>query len=244
MDKPELDLQSLKFSIPLTQLTVPNRDQCPKCKARKKLYCYNCLEVVTPSVFPATKVVLPFKLHIVLHPGEGRGKATSLHAPVLCAPGCVDVMTYPDLPSCLSANPDTTLLSYPSEQSKLMVDIPNIQSFTDVVFIDSTWRQSYSISHDEKVVGALHHVKLNQYKTMFWRFQDKDMTYLATIEAIYFFLREHFSACTKTEYDGRYDDVMLLFAHQYATIQKYYKEDREHRVFTKRHREGDAYIKE
>jgi len=235
-------LKDLKFSIPLEQLTVDTRDPCPKCGNNKKLYCPECLEIVCPRVFPATKVTLPFRIHIIIHPGEGRRKATSLHAPLLCSPGSVSVYTYPTLPACVTTSPRTTMMSYPSATSQLMSTMPDLASFNDVVFIDSTWQQSYSISHNAHVM-ALSAVRMNSYKTLFWRFQDKDEKHLATIEAMYYFLVEHYEGLTKSPYDGRYDDLLLLFMHQYHTIQNYYKADPEKRTFTKRHREGKDYIK-
>eukprot|EP00760_Papus_ankaliazontas_P016956 PhM_4_TR16965/c0_g1_i1/m.22320 len=234
--------KDLKFSIPLSQLAeVEERDQCPKCGHRRKLYCYDCLTQTTPRAFPEKRLRLPLRVHVVLHPNERRSKATSLQAPIVCEQGNVSVMTYPEIPACSRDSPATTLLTFPSSTSTTMGNVPNLREMTDVVFIDCTWRQSYSISHDETLM-SLPSVRLNEYTTSFWRFQDKDATYLATVEAMYYFFVEYHRAVTGEPYRGEFDDLLLLYVHQYHQIQNYYKKDTK-RTFTKRHREGSAYIK-
>lgn len=48
---------------------------------------------------------------------------------------------------------------------------------------------------------------------------------LATIEAIYYMYRDLFTATHPGEaYDGRFDNLLYFFAHQYKLIQDVYKQ--------------------
>ena len=64
---------------------------------------------------------------------------------------------------------------------------------------------------------------LNSKKTNFWRTQpDKPDTYLATIEAIYYFLLEYHLEFleTTTEYKGQYDNLLYFYSFMYKLVQQ------------------------
>lgn len=63
-------------------------------------------------------------------------------------------------------------------------------------------------------------VILAEQKTFFWRSQDKEDNYLATIEAIYYFLVETFNLTSDLQYAGQYDNLMYFFVYMYRMVQK------------------------
>ncbi|XP_026175900.1 tRNA-uridine aminocarboxypropyltransferase 1 [Mastacembelus armatus] len=89
-----------------------------------------------------------------------------------------------------------------------------------VVFIDSTWNQTNKISTDERLQDLLQ-VELKMRKTCFWRHQKgKPDTYLATIEAIYYFLKDFHVHCLAQEYNGEYDNLLFFYSYLHSVVNK------------------------
>ncbi|XP_051919629.1 tRNA-uridine aminocarboxypropyltransferase 1 [Hippocampus zosterae] len=89
-----------------------------------------------------------------------------------------------------------------------------------VVFIDSTWNQTNKISTDERLQDLLQ-VELRTRKTCFWRSQKgKPETYLATIEAIYYFLKDFHEQCLAQEYIGEYDNLLFFYSYLHTVVNK------------------------
>ncbi|XP_055774526.1 tRNA-uridine aminocarboxypropyltransferase 1-like [Salvelinus fontinalis] len=89
-----------------------------------------------------------------------------------------------------------------------------------VVFIDSTWNQTTRIITDERL-QALLRVELKTRKTCFWRHQKGSPdTYLATIEAVYYFLKDYQELCLRQEYTGQYDNLMYFYCYLHTLINK------------------------
>ncbi|CAH1775505.1 unnamed protein product, partial [Owenia fusiformis] len=66
-------------------------------------------------------------------------------------------------------------------------------------------------------------IELKSRETKFWRHQkDKPRTYLATIEAIYYFQLEYHQSFVPSEYTGQYDDLLFFFVFMYGTIKELY----------------------
>ncbi|XP_048825251.1 tRNA-uridine aminocarboxypropyltransferase 1 [Brienomyrus brachyistius] len=87
-----------------------------------------------------------------------------------------------------------------------------------VIFIDSTWNQTNKIISDERL-QALLRVELKTRKTCFWRHQKGSPdTYLATIEAIYYFLKDYHVLCLSQDYQGDYDNLLYFFAYLHKLI--------------------------
>jgi hypothetical protein len=253
-------LESLRFSRPLSVLREhPERQPCPQCGKRRQYYCYDCLKVTNPLTQPPP-LQLPVRVHVVLHPGETRGKSTTL--PIATVSPQVAIHTYPAVPEL---DPKTTLVLYPSPTAVEIEDITDAPSITDVVFVDSTWHQSKAIAADDRV-KRYRHVKFSGIVSLFWRFQDRDPFHLATVEAIYHTLRRLIAARNKTLgqrpdqpvasegtaaaptsgatggsaldawYGGEADDLLYYYVNQYIAVQQSYQGD--DRQFTEKHFEG------
>lgn len=64
-------------------------------------------------------------------------------------------------------------------------------------------------------------VELNARKTCFWRRQKgKPDTYLATIEAIYYFLKDFHEHCLAEEYNGEYDNLLFFYSYLHSVVNK------------------------
>ncbi|KAG0344251.1 DTW domain-containing protein 1 [Podila minutissima] len=63
-------------------------------------------------------------------------------------------------------------------------------SFDKLVVIDGTWDQAKKMSKSS-TLARMKRVTIAPHETLFWRHQRKASDYLATIEAIYYFLREY-----------------------------------------------------
>ena len=113
-----------------------------------------------------------------------------------------------------------------NETSETILQIPSsvsasklIANFDKVVMIDSTWNQSYSIFKDERLKG-LKCVELVSQKTNYWRKQyNKPDTYLATIEALYLFVKTYHETFLG-KYEGQYDDLLFFFKFFYNMVKK------------------------
>ncbi|XP_042221815.1 tRNA-uridine aminocarboxypropyltransferase 1-like isoform X2 [Homarus americanus] len=182
---------------------------------------------------------LPCKIDIVKHPREIDGKSTAVHAAVI-APDDVHIYTYPDLPhyssqeNVLLVFPDkdainiNDLWSHLDKKTRKSLEEPETKRikpqipFTRAVFIDCTWNQTRKIYNDERIKG-LQCVELTNRETLFWRYQrGKPHTYLATIEAIYYFLVDIHIHVLKAKYASEYDDLLFFFKFMFEKIHSIY----------------------
>lgn len=64
-------------------------------------------------------------------------------------------------------------------------------------------------------------VELKMRKTCFWRHQKgKPDTYLATIEAIYYFLKDFHEHCLAQEYNAEYDNLLFFYSYLHSVVKK------------------------
>ena len=227
------------------------RGPCPHCTTQFWLYCQKCLVPInhTPPVVHLSKPMTIYK-----HPRELKGKSTAPHAKILC-PDDVELLEhdlegYEDAPRY---DPSRTLLLFPSPQS-IGLDEVDPSSFDRLVVLDGTWRQAKAMSKRLAQVYP-RHVKIQNHRTLFWRFQNMDMFHLATIEAIYWFYRELAESQIKRNkstdsldslvvapaYQGEYDNILFYFKAQWQFIQKFYK-NRPELQFCQRKLDADTYI--
>lgn len=214
---------------------IDDRSNCAKCSKSRKYFCYTCYVPLPCIAERIPSLQLPFKIDIIKHPREIAGKSTAVHAAVLC-PEDVTIYTHPALPD-YSTHTNDVVLIFPEKGAMGVKELlhplgPPSQKrprphlpFSKVVFIDCTWNQTRRIYCDERVRG-LRCVELDQHETLFWRYQrGKPKTYLATIEAIYYFLVEVHNATATTPYHGEYDDLLFFFKFMYEKIHSQYDPD-------------------
>ncbi|XP_061172718.1 tRNA-uridine aminocarboxypropyltransferase 1-like [Saccostrea echinata] len=94
--------------------------------------------------------------------------------------------------------------------------------FERAIFIDSTWKQTKGIIADDRLKD-LTCVQLKSRETKFWRHQkDNPATYLSTIEAVYYLVRDYHDLFVDNIYDGEYDNLLFFFNFMYQKIRTTY----------------------
>lgn len=74
----------------------------------------------------------------------------------------------------------------------------------------------------QKLFTDVPRVKLNGIESLFWRYQrGNPITYLATIEAVYHFLRIYHNAFI-SNYTGEYDNILFFFRFMFNKIRQLY----------------------
>ena len=78
----------------------------------------------------------------------------------------------------------------------------------------------------------LQRVELTSQETKFWRHQaEKPRTYLATVEAIYYFAREIWELVEDSCYEGQFDNLLFYFCFSYNQIRKAYSHGKQLKAY-------------
>ncbi|KAJ3365227.1 DTW domain-containing protein 1 [Allomyces javanicus] len=216
----------------VTPLQTAPRTPCPKCGVRVRYYCSSCLVPSGPAV-PPRMPRLPFTLDVWKHKYELKGKSTALHGRVL-APDDVRVWDYPSETDAYDEEPGKVLVLYPSPQAQPIGEI-DPTSFTHVIVVDGTWYQAHQMVRDAPFLrrpGVRHVSFANPPKTSFWRFQQKSEQHLATIEAMWWLLREYQLAHAPADLTA-YDNMLWYYTFQYQRILGSYEADQQRKLNTR-----------
>ncbi|KAF9912739.1 DTW domain-containing protein 1 [Linnemannia zychae] len=184
-----------KYTSPFAQFNISSTDvldtiekaHCPDCNRNVRYFCNRCLKLVGCPEGAVPQLKLPIKLDVIKHEQERDGKSTALHAKIL-APDHVEVYAWKDMPKY--ENVDRLLLLFPSPGAKQLSEI-DPTSFDKLVVIDGTWEQANKMAKSDSPLLRMKRVTIAPHETLFWRHQKKASDHLATIEAIYYFLREY-----------------------------------------------------
>lgn len=212
------EIPSIKLPVKIDIIKHPNETDGKSTAIHAKILAPSDVTIYTyPCIpkFDKDKVVLVF-------PGPG---AVSVQDMMRCLHSaspdpsdqpCVKRLKKEELQSAThtSKNPESgTANEAKSSESK-------VSPLQRVVFIDSTWNQTNKISTDERLQDLLK-VELKTRKTCFWRRQKgKPDTYLATIEAIYYFLKDFHELCLGQEYSGEYDNLLFFYSFLHSVVNK------------------------
>ncbi|MCL4132157.1 UNVERIFIED_CONTAM: hypothetical protein GTU68_008755 [Idotea baltica] len=218
---------------------IDGRSLCKLCGKSRKYFCYTCYISIPELENDIPRVKLPCLIDIIKHPKETDGKSTAIHASII-APKEVQIYTYPDIPDY--SKEKNVYLMFPTEDAVALEDFLNLPTTNDddadqtvshnrlkcsksisrIIFIDSTWNQTKRLQNDERLKD-LPCLRLNTRETLFWRYQKgKPKTYLATIEAIFYFVKDYHLAFLRDYYDGEYDNLLFFFKYMYEKIHSLY----------------------
>jgi hypothetical protein len=127
---------------------------------------------------------------------------------------------------------------FPCDDAVFLDQIPDdeFRQIKRVIVLDCQWSVVKRLERHENLVG-LRRVKIRNYSTTFWRYQSVGPECLATIEAIYYFFREHAVRANNGAYNGQYDNLLYFYKFFYDLIQHKYKTDG--RPFTHRHTDAN-----
>ncbi|KAG9297132.1 hypothetical protein G9A89_019413 [Geosiphon pyriformis] len=218
--------------------TLNRRLPCPQCEKPIKYFCYRCYAVVGCERGQVPFVKLPIKIDVIKHEDERDGKSTAIHAKIIASED-VEIYSYKKYQTSEIQNVERHLLLFPGPQAKTLNHISQA-SFDKILVVDGTWLQASRIIRDTPSLASMRKVTLKPQKTLFWRFQNKDEHHLATIEAIYYFLKEYDETyeSSGTAYNGRYDNLLWYYKFFYELIQATYRMSEGTRTFTSRQRQG------
>jgi hypothetical protein len=192
------------------------RARCGGCGASREHYCYDCAAVLPAARAVVPGVRLPLRVDVVKDPREHNGKSTAVQARVL-APEDVALHVFPAAPAGLDAA--RTLLLFPDSTAAPLAAV-DLLSFDRVVFLDGTWQQARSMLRRAPALQALRRVRIDAQQTLYWRPQHGRSTAdLATVEAIYFFLRS-FLELRDGAYAGQVDNLLFFFAYHYELVHR------------------------
>eukprot|EP01080_Neovahlkampfia_damariscottae_P009446 gene9446-1652_t len=237
-------VSNLKFTTKFSVLDEMKKQKCEKCNKSRRFFCYSCM-IPMNNTEQIPNVKLPIKVIIIQHPKELKSKSTAIHAKIL-SPDNVEIYQYPEMPDFLTN--ENSMILYPSKDSvsfetitkQLKDEKSNKQEnynskLAYLVFIDATWNQAKQIARDERI-QSLRKLKITSQKTLFWRYQQLGDDHLATIEAIYYTLKEY-QIFAKGEYNSEFDDLLFYYVYFYQLIQETYQDE------SKVYRHKDGYIK-
>ncbi|RKO92085.1 DTW domain-containing protein [Blyttiomyces helicus] len=242
---PGIPFAGLKIS-PNSHLDSSSRLPCPNCAKPSKLFCPICFLALAHTP-PA--VSLPVKIDILRHPHEKLGKTTSTHARVL-APHDTEIVPFrgseEDVEEMRRRYPDPSrvLLLFPSK----VADATPLSShppseISCIILLDGTWKQGRAMARSLLTL-PFPRIRISSRRTFFWRYQPFGLDHLSTIEAVYWVTREYHEAFSAgaTGYDGRFDDLLFYFKHNFELIQEMYLNSPGKR-FTTRKLDSDTYIR-
>ncbi|ORZ29070.1 DTW domain-domain-containing protein [Lobosporangium transversale] len=234
-----------KYTSPFSQFDISSTDvldtiekkHCPTCNKNVRYFCNKCLNLVNCPKGSVPQLKLPIKIDVIKHEQERDGKSTALHAKIL-APQDVEVYGWKSMPKYEDV--DRLLLLFPSPDAKRLSEI-DPASFDKLVVIDGTWDQANKMSKSNSPLLRMKRVTIAPHETLFWRHQRKADDHLATIEAIYYFLREYHETYLSDKlgpYTNQFDDMLWFYKYFYELIQRTYRERTDGREFTMKHKAG------
>ncbi|KJH48987.1 DTW domain protein [Dictyocaulus viviparus] len=220
-----------------------HKQMCTICGRKRKYFCYDCrvllpgvfspfvkvCETMTPAKFLLTdskniKGILPCAVDVIKHPMEKNSKSSAIHCKIV-APDQTRIF---DLPNVVEYNKeekqkgggsDVLVFASPSAVSieEFVMTFGPIKRF---IILDCTWFQVNTMLKIPQIQG-IPCVSLTKYHTAFWRPQHNvDKCSLATIEAIYYALKEYQEYGLKLPYKGEFDDLLYWFFHTQHHIEK------------------------
>ncbi|KAI8359648.1 DTW domain-containing protein [Mortierella sp. GBAus27b] len=230
-----------KYTSPFSQFDISpthvldtiQKMHCPTCNRNVRYFCNRCLHLVNCPDGAIPQVKLPIKIDIIKHEKERDGKSTALHAKIL-APDDVQVYGWKSKPD-YDQDVDRLLLLFPGPDAKRLSEI-DPSSFDKLVVIDGTWSQAKMMTLSKSPLLRMKRVTIEPHETLFWRYQKKADDYLATIEAIYYFLREYHETYLSAPPEPIYDDILWFYKYFYELIQKSYRERTDGKEFTLKHK--------
>ena len=89
-----MDNLKLASFEPLQKL---ERGECPKCKAMRKYFCYDCVLPLNKDKSEVPRLDLPVDVTIVRHPKEKRSKSSVIPSGII-SPDNVEILHTVDIP--------------------------------------------------------------------------------------------------------------------------------------------------
>jgi len=196
---------------------------CAGCNKNNRFYCLNCL-LPNPN-HPLPRVRLPCNTVILHHPQEKASKSSGL--PLVLLSQEVNMVTYQEdmLEELFKAySEEDTYVLYPHKDSITVTELTHPPK--NIIAIDCTWFQTNTVLRHLEKAKKFRYVKLQDYETQFWRYQNHGAKALSTAEAVFYFYRE-FAERFEQGYHHQYDELLFLYVTNYHIIEEYHKGGKE-----------------
>lgn len=162
---------------------------------------------------------------ILHHPEEKASKSSAL--PLALISEEVGKLDYQEdmAPLLEPFDEQTTYILYPHKESLKVSQLT--QPPKTIIAVDCTWFQTNTVLRhleiaQEKSGKKFRYLKLEDYETQFWRYQNHGEKALSTAEAIYYFFKE-LAEKFEGPYKGKYDELLYLYVLNYNIIEEYHK---------------------
>ena len=136
---------------------------------------------------------MPIKIQIVKHTKEKREKSSAFPLIFLSNNFSLfetDGSNWSELSGLDFGSPNNNYVLYPHKDARLISELTpkEYSEMESIKIIDCTWAQSNAMLRG--MPTGVKFLKLEDYETTFWRYQLHNNKCLATVEAIYYMLRE------------------------------------------------------
>ena len=225
---PETLYSKLKFQVDLNKILNENsnKENCPECLKKIKFYCTSCSKCILKQT-ELPKITLPIDIHIVKHTKEKRNKSSAYPLIFLSKQFKLNEQEgrflWKDVEDLKMSEKGHNYVLYPHKSARLVKDMSQeeLEGIKSIKIIDCTWNQTKAMM--EKIPENTNFIKQEGYETTFWRYQWHDDKCLATVEAIYYLLKEYDEACTelcKKDENLTLDNILFFYFLQYQQIKK------------------------
>ncbi len=156
---------------------------------------------------------------MIRHPKEKISKSSIVSAKLI-APASLSILNYPDIEDISSFPAQSSCVLFPSKDAKRIqaYEPEFVEKLQHLIIIDCTWNQTKKILQ-HPLIKTLPKVIIEAKETTFWRYQEVGKANLATVEALYYFLRDYAETRQDGDYDGRFDDILYFYAFKYSQLQ-------------------------
>lgn len=118
---------------------------------------------------------------------------------------------------------------YPHKDSTLVTPeiVPQIKN---IIVLDCTWFQTDQVVSSLSKRGLNKFIRLENYQSLYWRYNHHNDQALSSAEALIYFLREFQNA--KNEPTKTFDPLMFLYCLNLKIVEESYRQDKKNTILS------------
>jgi hypothetical protein len=165
---------------------------------------------------------LPISVRILHHPSEKLAKS-SIAPFTFLSPQVELEMFDPSRPLLAGLSPSSTCILFPHKNSRKLGEWDSVEGIKNVVVLDCTWFQTDQLVSKLESEGFDRFVRLEDYESLYWRYNHHSDKALSSAEALSYFLREY-QECRKLD-KHEYDGLMFLYCLNLKIVERSYRKE-------------------
>jgi DTW domain-containing protein YfiP len=122
-------------------------------------------------------------------------------------------------------NPSSTCILFPHKSSRNLREWDSVEAIRNVVVLDCTWFQTDQLLSKLECQGFDRFVRLDDYESLYWRYNHHSDKALSSAEALAYFFREY-QECRKLD-KHEYDGLMFLYCLNLKIVEQSYRKEGE-----------------